>query len=534
MLISASVRCVGFVLGALALAGGSAAGAQGQDPFAPGVRWSAAPTAGVPWIPTSVEFAAGGELVFAAGALGSPRWMVFSSAENSSAPGAATPWLSASAAPATLSNMIVRAGDDGDELFGLCQVPDPDTSHRRTEIARFDVLDPSGMSRLWTHDMGWRVNGAAKLAVSADGTRAMAVVHDATSQALRIEWLDGASGSVSRRIDLPAGTLRQIASSADVGVLALVAGLELWVFDSNGATRHFEVLGAATQALALSGDGSTLLIGAPGLLRVLHWNSTSFVERARETAPVNEVPVRCALSSDGLTWGAGWWNSTTGREVRLELRGAPGDSLLWQELQSAPSTAPQNYPEALCISADGGRAAFGLWGSQDPQAEVLLVDRAQGAVIASLDLPGSVLSLALDPSATRLAVGMKHVHANQFGNTGEVRLFDTGERDLQALAPARLGGALSVTARRPQARSVWFLYGPRAVQPTVLAGVSGVLWLGRARMRAVRVSADAMGRADANLPLPPLVPGVPYSVQALFRSSAGSSLSQQVLDPLAL
>ncbi len=528
-----ALRCL-FSLASLALA--TAAAAQVPDPFAPGTRWTAAPTVGAPWIPSSLDFAAGGDLVFASGAFGHPSWLVFSSSAPAGASGQIQPWFNLSADSATLSNMSVRCGDQARELFGISQIPQPDSAHRKTEVARFDALAVGGLAAAWTHDMGWRVNGTAKLAAAADGSRVVAVVHDSVQQAIRIEWLDAATGALAMRIDQNAGTLRQFAASEDAGLVAVMAGLELWVFDSSGAQRYHETLNASTQAMALSGDGGTLLVGAPGLLRVLSWNFSAFVERAREIAPAAEIPVRCALSHDGKTWAAGWWNANTGRDVRLELRAAPLDALVWQELQSAANTSPQNYPEAVCISRDGERAAFGVWGSLDAQPEVLLVDRGQAASIARLDLPGSVTALALDPSATRLAIGMKHGHANQFASTGEVRLFDSGERELQALSQAQLGGSLSVSARRSGAGSVWFLYGRRSNAPISVAGVAGALWLSRPTLAVQRVSADTTGRADASLPIPWSVPGsgVPYSVQALFRSALGSGLSSTLLDPLAL
>ncbi|HUR27372.1 MAG TPA: hypothetical protein VM509_04245, partial [Planctomycetota bacterium] len=404
----------------LALVGLAAQGAAAQvaDPFAPQTRWSSAPSAGAAWMPASVEFAAGGELVFAAGALASPSWLVFSTPLPADASGHVQPLCAAPAAPGTLSNMLVRCGPRANELYALAQIPDPNAAHRRTEVARFDALAGGTLAPAWTHDLGLRVNGGAKLAVSDDGARVVALIHDAATQQLRLEWLDGASGALLQRVDWNAGTLRQLAASADVSSVAVVAGLELFVFDSAGALRHHEGLTASTQALALSGDGATLVVGAPGLVRVLAWNSSAFVERAREVAAAAELPVRCAISADGATWAAGWWNASTGRDVRLELRGAPNDGLLWQTLQHASSPAPQNYPEAVCNARDGRRAAFGVWGSSDAQPEVVLVDRALGGAVATLDLSGSVLALALDPSGTRLAIGMKHAHANQFATTG--------------------------------------------------------------------------------------------------------------------
>ena len=117
-----------------------------------------------------------------------------------------------------------------------------------------------------------------------------------------------------------------------------------------------------------------------------------------------------------------------------------------------------------------------------------------------------------------------------------MRLFDSGERELQALSQAQPGGSLNVSAKRSGVGSVWFLYGRRSNFPIHVAGVGGELWLSRPTLSVQRVNADAAGRADASLPIPWSIPGsgVPYSVQALFRSALGSGLSQTLLDPLAL
>jgi hypothetical protein len=527
------MAATGAALVAAALAGPAAA--QSPDPYAPGTRWTALPGATAPWMPVSVRFGAGGELVFVGAGLSTPQWLVYGSTLPPASQGVAQAATGLWAAPSTLSNLTVSCGDGAHELFGLAQIPDPDSSHRRTEISRFDPLAPGGLAALWTHDMGWRANGPAKFAVARDGARAVAVLQDSATQQLRIDWLDGATGALLGRVDRAGGTLRPLAVDEDCDVVACVVGLELLVFDGGGALRHQEALASATQALALSGDGSTLIVGAPGLLRVLQWTGAAYVERMREQAPAGELPVRVAASHDGSTWAAAWWNAATGRDVRLELRSAPGDLQVFERWQFGSSSGPQNFPEVVLLARDGSRAAFGLWGCQDAQPEVLLVEQAGGGSVAEIDLPGSVTALDLDPSGTRLAIGMKHGHANQFATTGEVRLFDTGERALQALGPALAGAPLPVTARRSGAGSVWFLYGPRAA-PSVLPGIGGVLELRRRGLRALVVPADAFGRADGWLPMPSSPPptGVPYAVQALFRSAAGSVLSAAVLEPLAL
>src|SRR5262245_58244871 len=121
-----STRAPRFALLATALfAAAGGARAQGADPFAPTTRWTFAPSAGAPWIPASLDFAAGGDWLTAAGAVGSPRWMLFSTSA-ASAGGALAPWSTAPATAGALAGMAVRGGDSVRELFALCQVPDPD------------------------------------------------------------------------------------------------------------------------------------------------------------------------------------------------------------------------------------------------------------------------------------------------------------------------------------------------------------------------------------------------------------------------
>jgi hypothetical protein len=245
------------------------------------------------------------------------------------------------------------------------------------------------------------------------------------------------------------------------------------------------------------------------------------------------MPARAAISSSGNTFAIGWWNATTGLAVRFEVLDGATNARLWDASQTPG--ALQNFPEVVLVSRDGRRAAFGCWGAADSQPEVVLYDRVMAAPVVQRDLGGSVLSMALDDSGTRLAIGMKHGHANQFASTGEIQLFDTGERDVQLVDQPQHGAPLHAASRRAGARAALYLIGVRGAAAKNLPGLTGLLWLDRhAGIAVVARSADASGRADLFLPISglPSAIGVHFAIQCAWRTPSGAGLSVCVLDPV--
>jgi len=529
---------VRLVLGA-ALASWTPAAAQAPDPFAPRLRWSHVAPPAQPWLPSSAAFAGLDGLAWVAGSIGSPRLVLLSAAEDAGG-AAASPLAIDTALAGALGTVAVAGGDPAGALFSCAQFPSPDALHRRTRIARHDGLAASAggpFAPAWARDLTLVGNGAARIACSGDGSRLAAVVHDSASGTLEVDWLDGASGAVIEQRLLPAQALRALAVSEDAHRLAVVAGAELWVLELGGSTVHHEALAVATPALALSGDGATLLVGAGSALRVLAEQAGGFAERFAVQAPASETATRAAISGDGSTYAIGWWNHASGAGVRLQVWDGLSDQLVFETVQQGPPGGLQNFPEAVAVSGDGARAAFGLWGRLDAEPEVLLVDRGLAKVVFAVDLPGSVQSLALDPTGTLIAVGLKHGHANQFATSGEHRLYDTGERDLTILAPPRPGGSLHLATRWQGASTALFLVGQAAVMASHPAGTAGGLWIDRgARMRIFARPADASGRADLVLPLPPdpAWVGVSFAAQSAARSGGLLRFSATVVEMVVL
>lgn len=516
------------------LAGSAAA----QDPFQPGPRWSlpADPTA--PAIPRAVAFGAGDNVAWSASLGGSPA----ASATSAHSQGAAS-LLARDPSPPGASGSAAVASGSGPWLFALAQAPAPDAWHRRTAVRAYladDLGAASGpapaVSPRWVHAFAFTANGAARLACDQSGATVLVAAFDDSAQSVRVERLDGASGAVAWARDLAAAGLQEIATSQDGSRSVAACGHDLYVLDAAGATVHHASLAAATTALGFAGDGRTLVHGAPGVLHVLVEGAQGFGVVHTLTALTGEMAVRAALDDDGDTLAVAWWNATTGTAWRFEVWDLATGTRLAERAFAGVAGGLQDLPTCVALTPDGARAAFSSWGTGSSAPEVAIWDRATGAYPLEADLPGSAFGLALDATGTRLLVAQKSTHANVLSATGDVRLFDTGERDLQVLGAPRVGGTLHLAARAPGATAVLMLEGTPSAGPIFVPGVAGVLHLRRSGISVVRLRADASGRADFtwSIPADPALIGTTRHFQAAFRLPAGLTLGRVLVSPLVL
>ena len=191
------IRTRALRLALVALSGailGQSSVAQGTDPFEAGLRWSHAPEASAPWIPRDVTFVGGGELVWAAPAVETPKLQLFAAG----ALGTATPLFETSELVGAIGEVRVAAGEDETELYAVAQYPMPWNSTRKSLVTRHDARVAAaggGFAPRWTFDFGWLVNGPARVATSRDGARLVAAVFDAPRRLLHVAFLDPADGT---------------------------------------------------------------------------------------------------------------------------------------------------------------------------------------------------------------------------------------------------------------------------------------------------------------------------------------------------
>jgi hypothetical protein len=499
------------------------------DPFASGVRWSAAPSPGFDWMPRAVALTPDGEFAWSGATLAHPHLALRATAALNAEQAAL---FEGPPLTGAIGVIPVAVGAGPEELFAAVQFPAPDAAHRRTEVVRYDArLAAQGLAPfapLWTRILPVQENGPALLAADAQGGL-VAAIHSPAQASVHLEWLDPSSGAPLAALALAGGSLGALAMSQGGARVALSAGSELWVVEADGTVAHHETLAAQTSCLALSADGTTLAVGGFGAARVLQEGAQGFATVASVTSEASHIAAVAALDAHGTSAAVGFWNFATGVDVRIAWIEVPSGVWL-QDLTLAGTPGPQNFPEELVLTADGARLCVGLWGQAGSEPELLLLARGEAAPLAALDLPGSALALALSSDGSRAAVCQKGAHANQFSTTGSLVLFDTGERELQLVGPLKSGGALELALLHPGQTSALFGVGQPAERALVLSGVEGALLLALSAPLAVfAVAADLAGRADLALALPAsaALAGVTLAAQGIAVAPAWLAFSSQ-------
>jgi hypothetical protein len=532
---------------ALACAAPAAAGPQAAvtDPFDAGLRWEEAPPSGDVDLPRSVAFSAGGDLLLAGGSLADAAVeLLGGQLEPGGAPMLADdPLWSGSIGP-----IEVLAGPDPRFLYALGQFEAPG-GLKRTRLARYDAYvgaQPGAWSPVWSIDLPYDSQGSARWSGPEQSREPWIALHDGNTDQLRALRIDPLTGAVASDVLLPGGLPAAAALFDDGARFAVAHADRVEVLDVLGGTQATLQLPAAVSALAAGAQDDALWIASAG--RVERWTADSanlWSVNGSVFANAFDVPTALDVSADGNHAVAGWWNAATGRAVRFAHLEFTGGALASADLIShnAPTSSFQDFPVAVDVSDDGRRAAAGRWGSGNaltglgPGPEAYLFDLEQNELLLGADLSGSVMDVAVDASGRRLAVAHKSLHANQFGTTGSVRLYATGEGQLALDRTARPGVTLEARLNQPGATSAWLLLGVPAPLPVALPGMQGELQLDLAKSLWILPAApDAAGQSQVDLTVPanPSLVGLAFGLQAASHDGTDLRLGAELLRPPVL
>lgn len=498
------------------------------DVLEAGPRWTHPSTAADPWVPASLSFGGLDDLVLASARGESPRLLALDSA--------ATAWPQARATALEIGEgtggLDLIGTSDASRAFALLQPETADAGQRRTELR---ALDPTrDLVQLWSYELPFSTPTPARAVASDDGEIVVLAAHRESAGLVQLDWIDGRTGVRFARKFLQGGNLAQLELSGDGRRAALLSADRLYVLDERGQLIHTEHLLAPARSIAFDADGDRLAIGGEQQVAVLQETRGGFsVAHSLYPGAEHWFAMAVDISPAGDALAIGWWNTSSGAEVRYELWETEPLSLVHSTLQS--SSELQHLPTVALFSASGRRAAFGGWGAGDDQPEALLVDRSSGEILLEVDVPGSVHALALDRSGNRLAVAHKDNHANLASSTGAVRLFATGEPELELLEAPEIGGSLRLAARHPDQGFVFFLVGETA-EPTPFGEAGDLLLDYHSLTVFARLADPVTGRADLDLELnagPELV-GQRLGLQVAFRSIRGLGLGTTLLEPLIL
>lgn len=508
--------------------------AAAQGPFQPGLRWIDGASLQTPWIPTSVSFGASDQLVWVGAGVGSDRLLLYDAPGS----GVAVPALQETNLGPGVDLVSVLAGPGASQLFALTQRDAPDVFHRVTEVSCRDLLQgaPSGGGApSWSHDLGFAANGPGRMDLDAAGSTVVVAAWDDAQGRVRVDRVAGATGALLARVDLAAPSLEGLALSADGERVVLLLGSRLLVLTSSLSVVHDQSLADNPSSVAISSDGTRLVVGCVGAVRVFDELLGAYAETQVQPGALDQVASKVGVSAGGEVYAAAWWRFTNKDRLEYEVYDGVSHSQLISDVQIGQLGGLQNSPSGLELSADGSRVAFSSWGRGDSAPEVVLYDVPSASLVFSADLPGSAMALDLDASGTRLAVVTKSLHANLMSSTGEVRLYDTGERDLALLGPTLLGGTLIAAASAPGASGTFFLLGkPRAV-PAPFPGALGVLTLERdQRLKVFARPTDLSGTALLSLPISGATSllGADLGLQAVSRVAGQLVFSETSLDLL--
>ena len=504
--------------------------AAAQDPFDQGTRWVSEADAQNPWIPEQIHFGARENLAFLGAGGATPTFASFDRA----AAGTHTARF-ADGAFLTGATHVRSVAGWGTRAAVAAQFPAPTPAQRSTMVAGYDAAaaaQGAAFAPTWTHDADLITNGPAHLGSDAGGALVVLALWNSSNSSAQVDFLDGTTGALLQRVNVPAAALNQLEVSEDGSVVAVAAGLDLYLFDGAGAQLHHEAMNSATKALSLSGDGSALAVGGISQIAVLSPDSRgAWTTSFNAFHSSNQIAAAADLSRDGKTLGVAWWNYANGVDVRFDIWDLESASLATTVPIKGTYGGPQNLPQVVEVTPDGTHVAFGTWGNGS-FPEVLVLAPGEDLPLYGVDTPGSVRDLDLSEDGKRVLVAYKSTHNNVFSNAGGVLLFEDGTQTISQHAPAKIGTVLDVSTNQAGASAAFLLIGERST-PFQFPGVTGKLLLDRTTL-SVLIQPTQNGRADFSVSVPDdlSLVGTQLSMQPAWRAFGGTLIAPEVIDPL--
>ena len=215
---------------------------------------------------------------------------------------------------------------------------------------------------------------------------------------------------------------RAMAITPDGAFIAATADQYCLVIETyGGIVRDVVDFQASTDALAFSADANFLMSGFQAA-RLYHWNGTDYVQRWQ--VGINGRYVGQLMISPDTTYAVSCWYSSSYNRNYIRVHGMETGVSLWAYTYNL-GTGLQDLPVDVDMSADGSWFAVGSWGDQGSQnGEVVVFSRWYPTPYYELDMAGSCFTLDLSADGHSLIAGGKHVHANVFGNGGDLYVVD--------------------------------------------------------------------------------------------------------------
>jgi len=292
----------------------------------------------------------------------------------------------------------------------------------------------SSVTPLWTWTFSSGIADGGNVAIDRDGTIVAIAAHDSVTPEVHLLFLDPATGTelFTPHYSQPSVGLRGFDLSAD--------GSTLYVHDGSTGVDIFDV---ASQSVTfstttngsfdghcISGDGTKFAFGGFGSVKIWEYTGGSWSSSTIGTGSGNYAD-EMDFSDDGSTLGFGVTQySPSYTKCEGYILDVPTKTVVSHAVWSSSGTY-QDACSGASISRDGQYFALSHWGDEfSTNDEVYILERGSDIPVGSIDMPGSPFSVDISADGQVTASGGKAIHANQYGNGGDVFCYDLGDEDL--------------------------------------------------------------------------------------------------------
>ncbi len=357
----------------------------------------------------------------------------------------------------------------------------------------------------WSYTFTPVINANAKVGIARDGSLIVAAIMNDGAGTMEIAIFDPGSGTpTSYTVVASTGStsFRGWDLSADGSTLYYTVGNVVHIFDTATQTVVFTTsIGSGFDSHAISGDGSIFAYGRFNAMHVWERSGASYTNTFTHNLSGQVYCAQIDISDDGSTVAYGWYYYSPGLTIQVNAYHLPTGAVTMTDVVNGMG-AYQNLMSDVSCDAAGERFAVGLWGDQGNIAEeVRVYSTFSDTPIMTENLPGSVFDLDMSADGQRVVAGSKSVHANTFGNGGQVDLVDIGGEDLMLQGSPKIGTTPDLVIYGPSGDPTFLLSAATPQDPPLVFPSIGTLYVNRSTVQINYVGA-LPGSGTIVVPLP--------------------------------
>jgi hypothetical protein len=397
-------------------------------------------------------------------------------------------------------------------------------STKQTVVSKYRS---SSSSPDWSYTFPTVTAGYARVAVSDDGSRIVALSYQSMAAKLDIAIFGPNSGTPqwTGSISNFALGIRGFDMTSDGSLLYLASGTSFQVWDTNthASLGTWVLMTSLEHVHSMSGDGRVIANGGFNYMDVWERNASGgYTKTYTRNLPGSYVCARIDASGDGTKIAYTFNGFDTQNHVRVECLDVATKTITMSD-EAVGTGSYQNVAADVCMSRDGSRFVVGLWGDQnDVCPEVRLYRSNQSAPVALHNLPGSVFDVDMSADGERAAVAVKGSHANTYAAGGSIRFYAFEPQDIRASGIPTPGAVVNFQLQGHGGNApAMLLWSPTALAtPLTFTGI-GTLFIDRTTMNVVGApptNAAGMSNLSFTLPTGPTQIGKTLYFQGLFNN----------------